>query len=273
MRRMALASAQVSHRSHNRLLRLTSGETAGTRAGGADATEGPVPRNRLPTSSITAVATGGGKAGGGAGRASGGRFIGGVVGGTDATGGGVVRRSWSNETTSSNRRTRCSSDGATGSSSAGASEKVGSCGVSGSACEAGGPPSSAMRARAVSSSPFEIGREAGIGETVSVAASGGVGAESVRGSLGGTAFFLRAARSVLLFDIFTLALIPNPWGTYPHRSSIPAWRFLFQPAALSSRAIERERNLSSGVFPSSRRMIDPIHPIKALPSRSLTCHA
>jgi hypothetical protein len=65
---------------------------------------------------------------------------------------------------------------------------------------------------------------------MSVAGSGGAGAGSVRDSLGGTAFFLRAARSVLLFDILTLALTPSPWDNPPDTSSIPIRRFLFQPA-------------------------------------------
>jgi hypothetical protein len=72
------------------------------------------------------------------------------------------------------------------------------------------------------------GRDAFVGGARSVAASGGVGAGWVRDSLGGTAFFLRAARSVLLFDIVTLALIPSLWDINPCPFSIPAQRLLYQ---------------------------------------------
>jgi len=234
---MARASAQVSQSSQSRLLRLTLGAVPGTGAGAAAAIEGVVPRSRLPTSSITAVAAGGGRTG----RASRGRSVEAVGAGTDATGGWAARRSWSNATSSSKRRTRCSSEGAKGVVSVGAWGGIGSCGFSVSFAEAGGHPSSAIRARAVSSSPFANGRGAGMGEIVSAAGSGGGGAELVGDSLGGTAFFLRAARSVLLFDIFTLALTPDPWGNNPNTSSIPVRRLLYQPAGRKRGVGSKER--------------------------------
>lgn len=206
---MARASAQVSHRNHSKLARFAEEARLGTAAGAGDALGEDAPRSRLPKSSMTAVATGGtGTAGEETGRASGGRSIPGTSAGM-ATRAGAGRCSWSNATTSSNRRTRSSNDSdGIGGASREASASFGSKEVSASVGDAeGGPPSSAKRARAVSSSPLMEGADVGSGRAASVAGCG-----SFRESLGGTAFFLRAARSVLLLDIVTLALTPYSLG-------------------------------------------------------------
>lgn len=191
MRTMARTSAQVSHSSHSTLLRVAErrmlGAEEGTEAGTAVATSGGLPMSiRIAVGAI-----------GGMGRASGCPSAGRGWSATAARRGSGARCSWSSVTTSSKRRTRSSKDSALGGSGA-------------SSFGAGGPPSSARRARAASSSPLAEGREGGIGEMVSVSGIGGGGAGSVRDSLGGTAVFLRAARSVLVLGLLTLAWTPDP---------------------------------------------------------------
>src|SRR5579875_1344345 len=184
---MARASAQVSHKSHSTLPRVTEGGTIGDGSG-------------------TRVATGMAGAGGGLFTLS--RIA--VGAGTAATGGSATRRSWSDVKASSKRRTRCSKDSSVGGSGA-----------------AGGGISSVAkggRAKAASSAPLAEGREGGI-EAVESAVGDSEGAGSVRNSLGGTAVFLRTARSVLLFCLLTLAWTPDPWAS----SSIPPRHFLYQP--------------------------------------------
>jgi hypothetical protein len=223
MRTMARASAQVSLNSHSRPPRWG--------AEVAEETGGAVFRNRLPSSSMTAVAAGGLETAAMAtGRASGGRSPTGVGAGKDGTCAGTARRSWRSATSSSNRRTRSSKEGGWLSSLVVSEDSRNGGGISSADNRGGGPPSSARRARADSSSPLTNGTNAGIGDAESVAGVGALGAGSFVDSLGGTAIFLRAARSLLLFDIFTLAYTPHPWEINPNTSSIPTQRFLCQSA-------------------------------------------